>query len=87
MYRIKQIVFTIATILMVQCTNTDTQNKSVKATAPKHYIKIPDKGIETIMESGTQKILEGTEGSIVIAVGEVTRKKASISIRRGDIFW
>lgn len=45
---------------------------------------MPATGIHSLMESNTQKILEGTDGSVLLQVGEVTRKQADISIRRGD---
>lgn len=52
--------------------------------ASKHHLNMPATGIHSLMESNTQKILEGTDGSVLLQVGEVTRKQADISIRRGD---
>lgn len=37
-----------------------------------------------MMEENNSKIIEGTDGSVVITVGEITRKKADISIKRND---
>lgn len=50
----------------------------------KHHLNIPSKGIESMMEANSQKIIEGTDGSVVIALGEVTRKKADVTIKHGD---
>ena len=55
-----------------------------KKAASKHHLNIPANGIESLMEANTSKIIEGTEGSVVITIGEVTRKKADISIKRND---
>jgi hypothetical protein len=63
------------------CHDKDTNDK---VAAQKHHLNIPANGIESLMESNTSKIIEGTEGSIVITMGEITRKKADITIRRND---
>lgn len=60
--------------------NASTEKKA----SNKHHLNIPANGIESLMEANTSKIIEGTEGSVVITIGEVTRKKADISIKRND---
>lgn len=75
-YSILCLVFAMA------CSSNNEMNK-VDAT-PKHHLNIPPNGIETLMEANTSKIIEGNEGSVIVTVGEVTRKKADISIKRND---
>jgi hypothetical protein len=60
------------------------ENTSKKAKSPTHHLNIPASGIESMMEENTSKIIEGTQGSVVLTVGEITRKKADISIKRND---
>ena len=52
--------------------------------ASTHYLHLPQTGIECIMEAQSQKILEGTDGSVVLHVGEITRRKVDISLRRDE---
>ncbi len=56
----------------------------VKQKENKEKLNIPETGIHSLMESNTEKIIEGTKGNIKIKIGEVTRKKADISIIRND---
>ena len=69
--------------LLWQACHEDTQKKE-KTTQNKNHLNIPESGIESMMEENTSKIIEGTQGSVVVTVGEVTRKKADISIKRND---
>lgn len=70
-------------VLSMSCGSSTTNNEGKKAVS-KHHLNIPENGIESMMEANSQKIIEGTDGSIIVSVGEVTRKKADISIRRND---
>ena len=67
---------------MSGCGDSDT--KSTTKAESKHHLNIPSKGIESLMEANSQKIIEGTDGSVIVAIGEVTRKQADISIKRND---
>ncbi len=70
-------------ITWTACNEKDASNTK-EATRPKHHLNIPQNGIESMVESNTQKIIEGTDGSIVVTIGEVTRKKVSLSVKRND---
>lgn len=73
----------LAIISLTRCGNSGADPDSPKSSA-RHHLNIPEKGIQSMMEANTQKTIEGTDGSVVVSIGEVTRKKADISIRRGD---
>lgn len=62
----------------------DSKTKTTSKAESKHHLNIPAKGIESLMEANSQKIIEGTDGSVIVAIGEVTRKQADISIKRND---
>jgi len=62
----------------------DKSDKNTSPAASKHHLNMPAAGIESMMEANSQKIIEGTDGSIIVGVGEVTRKQADIIIRRDD---
>ncbi len=62
---------------------TSSQNKEA-AIRVKHHLNIPEKGIESLMEANSTKIIEGTDGSVLIIIGEVNRKKVDITIKKGD---
>ena len=88
MEMIKSIVFISCISLLSiftfsSCSDKDSKNADSKATA-KHHLNIPINGIQSMMEANTQKIIEGTDGSVIVTIGEVTRKKVDISIKRGD---
>jgi len=55
-----------------------------KKTEADHHLNIPEAGIEAVMEANSQKIIEGTDGSVIIIVGDVRRKQADISVKRDD---
>ncbi|MBL7764560.1 MAG: hypothetical protein JNJ58_00570 [Chitinophagaceae bacterium] len=75
----------VAVISVVYIRCNDQKGSDAKAkTKSSHHLNMPDRGIESMKEANTQMIIEGTDGSIIVAVGEVTRKKADISIRRDD---
>jgi hypothetical protein len=67
---------------LVSCTDTADHQQGTRE--QKHHLNIPKAGIRSILEANTQKIIEGTDGSVIVTVGEIVRKKANISIRRGD---
>ena len=64
--------------------SSKTKNTKVGKAESKHHLNIPNKGIESLMETNSQKIIEGTDGSVIISIGEMTRKKVDISLKRGD---
>lgn len=69
---------------IVSCNDkTSNGNKASNAKA-KHHLNIPDSGIQSMMEANTQKIIEGSDGSVIVMIGEVTRKKVDITIKRDD---
>ncbi len=76
-------LLTMLTIIINSCGDKSTESAS-KTAESKHHLNIPAKGIESLMEANSQKILEGTDGSVIVGVGEVNRKKADIIIRRDD---
>ena len=86
MKRIQWIFGLFIMTLLWQACHEDTQKKE-KTTQNKNHLNIPESGIESMMEENTSKIIEGTQGSVVVTVGEVTRKKADISIKRNDRTW
>ena len=61
-------------------------NNGGKAKGPsyKHALDIPTDGISTKLGANTQKILEGDESSLIIAVGDVGKEEADITLRLGD---
>ena len=85
MNSIKTTLLGLLSLIMISfgCGNSSTTSESKKINN-KHHLNIPENGIESMMEANSQKIIEGTDGSIIVSVGEVTRKKADISIRRND---
>lgn len=60
------------------------QNKTQGKKISKEKLNIPESGIHSLMEANSSKIIEGTQGSILLLVGEVTRKQADITIKRND---
>lgn len=74
--------FIFCLVLLIGSCKDENQDK--KTVSPTHHLNIPASGIESMMEENTSKIIEGTQGSVVLTVGEVTRKKADISIKRND---
>ena len=70
-------------VIFFNCTNAGGK-KNKPANKAKHHLNIPQSGIQSMMEENTQKIIEGTDGSVIILVGEVTRKKVDITIKRDD---
>ncbi len=78
----------IITMLLVttglwSCSDDDKQATGAKSET-KHHLHIPDGGIESLMEANSQKIIEGTDGSVVIMIGNVTRKEADITIKQEE---
>lgn len=49
-----------------------------------HHLNIPSSGIQSLMEANTQKIIEGTDGSVLVMVGEIRRKKVDITIKHDN---
>ncbi|MBK7762390.1 MAG: hypothetical protein IPI46_03330 [Bacteroidetes bacterium] len=49
-----------------------------------HHLNIPEGGIESVMEANSQKIIEGTDGSIIVFIGDISRKKVDITVKRDD---
>ncbi len=89
----KKILITLSVLLVVglilffSCNNKQSNNShgsSTSSTKNKHHLNIPESGIQSMMEANTQKIIEGTDGSVIVTVGEVTRKKVDITIKRDD---
>lgn len=64
--------------LLLSC-NIDNQSSQSNA-RHQHRLHIPAEGIESMMEAGSQKIIEGTQGSVLIKVGHVSRNEADITI-------
>jgi hypothetical protein len=64
--------------------STNTTATVVAKTEAKHHLHIPEEGIESMMEENTQKIIEGTDGSVVIQIGEITRKQADLTVRKEE---
>lgn len=67
--------------LFVACKNEETP-KTTTQERPKHHLNIPSTGIESMLEENTQKIIDGTDGSVIVFIGEITRKRVSVSLRR-----
>lgn len=83
----KQIQFIAIFIFLISVLFSCNEKPNVNSKGEKkskHHLNIPEAGIESMIEANTQKIIEGTDGSVIITVGEITRKKASISIKRND---
>lgn len=80
----KQLLLSLALVLFLLSCKDEPKSASTTKTANKHHLNIPDKGIESLMESNSQKIIEGTDGSVVIMIGNVTRNQADITIKEGD---
>lgn len=77
-------LFGLAAFLCLYWAACSDKPGSGKADKNSRHLNIPDKGIESLMEANTSKIIEGNAGSVIITVGEVTRKEADISIKRND---
>jgi hypothetical protein len=80
----KQLLLSITLILFLLSCKYEPKSASTSKSESKHHLNIPEKGIESLMESNAQKIIEGTDGSVIIIVGNVTRKEADITIKRDD---
>lgn len=80
----KVILLVLCTVMFFACKESNTTHEESKKNKNKHHLNIPSEGIHTIIESNTSKILEGTHGTVIIMVGDVSRKKADISIKRND---
>lgn len=81
----KKIIFLVSILIGLAVMDSCKENAATeKTTKNKHHLNIPATGIESMMEENTSKIIEGTQGSVVITIGEVTRKKVDISIKRND---
>ena len=80
----KQLLLSITLILFLLSCKDEPKSASTSKSESKHYLNIPEKGIESLMESNAQKIIEGTDGSVIIMIGNVTRKEADITIKRDD---
>ena len=74
----------IVSVLVFFSCNDAGSKKNTPANKVKHHLNIPESGIQSMMEANTQKVIEGTDGSVIILVGEVTRKKVDITIKRDD---
>lgn len=81
----KQLIFSffLLSSLLMACGSNDPKTTTAKSET-KHHLNIPDKGIESLMEAHSQKIIEGTDGSIVVMIGNVTRNEADITIKLDD---
>lgn len=75
------LILLIAVTFLFSCNDKSPANKPALKTETKHHLNIPEKGIESLMESNSQKIIEGTDGSIVLMIGNVTRKEADITLK------
>lgn len=80
----KQLLLSITLILLLLSCKDEPKSAITSKSESKHHLNIPEKGIESLMESNAQKIIEGTDGSVIIIVGNVTRKEADITIKRDD---
>lgn len=81
MKTIHLVFFTVLLTCLVACKNEEAP-KTNPQERPKHHLNIPLGGIESMQEENTQKIIEGTDGSIIVFIGEITRKRVSVSLRR-----
>ncbi len=77
------LVCIVSVVVFFSCNDTGSK-KNTPANKVKHHLNIPESGIQSMMEANTQKVIEGTDGSVIIIVGEVTRKKVDITIKRDD---
>ncbi len=77
------VVYSLLSCFFISCAsnNTSTNTSNTKS---KHHLNIPEQGIESRMEQNSKKIIEGTDESIVISVGNVTRQEADISVMQQD---
>ncbi len=80
----KQLLLFLTLVLFLLSCKDETKSVSNSKSENKHHLNIPEKGIESLMESNAQKIIEGTDGSVIIVIGNVTRKEADITIKRDD---
>lgn len=78
------ILFVLCTAMLFACKENNTPKEEGKKNKNNHHLNIPSEGIHTIIESNTSKILEGTHGAVILMVGDVSRKKADISLKRND---
>ncbi|MEZ5045975.1 MAG: hypothetical protein R2831_03180 [Chitinophagaceae bacterium] len=76
--------FLSSLFLLLSLVACQSQTSNTSSTTFKHRLNIPELGIESIVEANTQKVIEGTDASIVVQIGEVNRKEVSISIRLDD---
>lgn len=67
--------------LLFSCNEKTPAGKPKPKSETKHHLNIPEKGIESLMEANSQKIIEGTDGSVVLMIGNVTRKEADITLK------
>ena len=74
----------LLSLLMVSCNDKTSSGTKASNAKAKHHLNIPDTGIQSMMEANTQKIIEGTDGSVIVMIGEVTRKKVDVTIKRDD---
>mgnify|MGYP000844728792 CR=1 FL=1 len=70
-------------MLVLACNEKPSASVKIKPDR-KHHLHIPAIGIQSMMEENSRKTLEGTDGEIIVSVGEVTRKKADVAIQRND---
>ena len=80
----KHIQFLLIALFFIACNNTSSNKNENKKVENKHHLNIPANGIESMMEANTSKIIEGTDGSIIITIGEVARKKVDVTVKRND---
>jgi hypothetical protein len=81
----KQISILLLFITLFSCQSNSTKNNEPTSKAEaKHHLNIPEEGIESLMEANSKKIIEGTDGSVVIEIGIVTRKEADIAVKLDD---
>lgn len=71
-------------MFFVNANKSNSTTNSGAKTERTHHLNIPETGIESVMEANSQKIIEGTDGSVIIIIGNITRKKVDISIKRDD---
>ena len=82
-YGMKQCLLVCVALLgLFACGSKEGSNP--KAPSYKHALDIPADGISTKLGANTQKILEGDESSLIIAVGDVGKEEADITLRVGD---
>lgn len=80
----KYIHILLIALFFIACNNSSSNKNEKKKEENKHHLNIPANGIESMMEANTSKIIEGTDGSIIITIGEVARKKVDVTIKRND---